>query len=50
MKRDVARKLAFLDFAQQDYVSAREGRGVENLIGAVDRAYAAAMARLPTPR
>ncbi|HMA31834.1 MAG TPA: ribosome biogenesis GTPase Der [Casimicrobiaceae bacterium] len=50
VKRDVARKLAFLDFAQQDYVSAREGRGVENLIGAVDRAYAAAMARLPTPR
>ena len=50
VKRDVARKLAFLDFAQQDYISAREGRGVENLIDAVDRAYAAAMARLPTPR
>ncbi|MDE2003318.1 MAG: ribosome biogenesis GTPase Der [Betaproteobacteria bacterium] len=50
VKRDVARKLAFLDFAQHDYISAREGRGVANLIDAVDRAYAAAMARLPTPR
>ncbi len=50
VKRDVGRKLAFLDFAQQDYISAREGRGVANLIDAVDRAYAAAMARLPTPR
>ena len=50
VKRDIARKLAFLDFAQQDYISAREGRGVAGLIDAVDRAYAAAMARLPTPR
>ncbi|MHB8493345.1 MAG: ribosome biogenesis GTPase Der [Casimicrobiaceae bacterium] len=50
VKRDVARKLAFLDFAQHDYISAREGRGVANLVDAVDHAYAAAMARLPTPR
>ena len=50
VKRDIARKLAFLDFAQHQYISAREGRGVAGLIDAVDRAYAAAMARLPTPR
>ncbi|MGC1817583.1 MAG: ribosome biogenesis GTPase Der, partial [Casimicrobiaceae bacterium] len=49
-KRDIARKLAFLEFASHHYISAREGRGVAELIGAVDRAYAAAMARLPTPR
>ena len=50
IKRDVARKLAFLSFAQHHYISAKERRGVEALLKSVDRAYAAAMARLPTPR
>ena len=50
VKRELARKLAFLDFAEQHYISARDGRGVEALLRAVDHAYAAAMARLPTPR
>jgi GTP-binding protein len=50
VKRDVERKLAFLDFAEQHAISARERRGVDALLRAVDRAYAAAMARLPTPR
>ena len=50
VKREFARKLAFLDFAEQHAISAREGRGVEALLRAVDHAYAAAMARLPTPR
>src|SRR6185437_10654268 len=50
VKRDVERKLAFLDFAEQHAISARERRGVDALLRAVDAAYAAAMARLPTPR
>ena len=50
IKRDIARKLAFLSFAQHHYISAKDGRGVEALLKSVDRAYAAAMARLPTPR
>ena len=50
VKRDIERKLAFLAFAQQHCISAREGRGVEALLAAVDDAYAAAMAKLPTPR
>src|SRR6185437_7665750 len=50
VKRDVERKLAFLDFAEQHAISARERRGVDALLRAVDRAYVAAMARLPTPR
>ena len=49
-KRELDRKLAFLAFAEQHYISAREGRGVEALLRSVDEAYAAAMARLPTPR
>jgi len=50
VKREFDRKLAFLAFAEQHYISAREGRGVDALLRAVDQAYAAAMARLPTPR
>jgi len=49
-KREFERKLAFLSFAERHTISAREGRGVDALLRAVDRAYAAAMARLPTPR
>jgi GTP-binding protein len=50
IKRDIARKLAFLDFADQHYISAQEGKGMKALMAAVDHAYNAAMARLPTPR
>ncbi len=50
VKREFARKLAFLDFAEHLAFSARDGRGTQALFAAVDRAYAAAMAKLPTPR
>ena len=48
--RDIERKLAFLAFADQRHIAAREGRGVSGLLKAVDAAYAAAMAKLSTPR
>jgi GTP-binding protein len=50
VKRDLDRKLAFLSFAQQHFISAREARGIDAVFASVDKAYAAAMARLPTPR
>ncbi|MET0203811.1 MAG: ribosome biogenesis GTPase Der [Casimicrobiaceae bacterium] len=50
VKRELDRKLAFLSFAQQHFISAREARGIDALFGSVDKAYAAAMVRLPTPR
>jgi GTP-binding protein len=50
VKRDIARKLAFLDFADHAFISAREGKGLKALLAAVDQAYKAAMARMPTPR
>ncbi|HSS45841.1 MAG TPA: ribosome biogenesis GTPase Der, partial [Burkholderiales bacterium] len=50
VKRDLAWKLKFLDFAQVHTISAREGQGLVALMKAVDAAYAAAMAKLPTPR
>ena len=48
--RDIERKLAFLAFADQRHIAAREGRGASGLLKAVDAAYAAAMAKLSTPR
>jgi len=48
--RDLERKLGFLAFAEQHQISARDGRGVEKVLHSVDAAYAAAMAKLPTPR
>jgi GTPase len=50
IKRELARKLEFLSFAPVHYISAREGRGLAELINSVDLAYAAAMAKLPTPK
>jgi GTP-binding protein len=50
VKRELSRKLAFLDFAAHHYMSAREARVVGVLMKSVDEAYAAAMAKLPTPR
>jgi GTP-binding protein len=50
LRRDLERKLGFLDFAELHMISALEGRGVTGLFKAVDRAYAAATAKLSTPR
>ncbi len=50
IKRGVARKLNFLSFAKFHYISAREGRGIGQLMDSVDRAYQAAMAKLSTPK
>ena len=50
IKREVDRRLGFLAFAQHHYISARTGTGLAALMRSVDAAYAAAMARLPTPK
>lgn len=50
VKSDLARKLGFLDFAAPLFLSALKGTGVNGLLPAVDGAYAAAMAKLSTPR
>jgi GTP-binding protein len=42
-------KVPFLDFAPQHFISARHGTGVGDLLGAVRRAYEAAMREMPTP-
>ena len=50
IKQEVARKLMFLGFAEQHFISALRGNGVAQVMGSIDRAYAAAMAKLPTPK
>ena len=49
-KSDLERKLAFLDFAEFVPISALKGTGLKALFTAVDQAYAAAMAKLSTPK
>ncbi|MFO1403060.1 MAG: ribosome biogenesis GTPase Der [Azonexus sp.] len=44
------RKLKFLDFASFHFISATENVGLDALFKSVDSAYAAAMAKLSTPR
>jgi GTP-binding protein len=50
IKQELAWKLGFLAFAEVHFVSAKSGKGMGGLMRAVDAAYAAAMARMPTPR
>jgi GTP-binding protein len=50
VKRDLDRKLGFLGFADTHFISAKHGRGIAALMKSVDAAYAAAMAKLSTPR
>jgi GTP-binding protein len=47
---DLERKLAFLDFAPFVPISALKGSGIKPLLAAVETAFAAAMAKLSTPR
>jgi GTP-binding protein len=44
------RKLKFLSFAKFHFVSARENIGLESIFKSVDAAFAAAMAKMSTPR
>lgn len=50
IKLDVARKLGFLSFARIHYISALKGSGVGVILKSVDAAFAAAMAKMSTPR
>ena len=50
VRREVERKLHFLDWARVHYIAASEGRGLGALMRSVEAAYRAAFARLPTPK
>ncbi len=50
IKIEIARKLNFLGFARVHHVSALKGMGIGSILGSVNKAYAAAMAKLSTPK
>jgi len=50
VKREIGRKLKFLDFAKFHYISALKKRGLTELFASVDGAYKAAMTKLSTPQ
>ncbi len=50
IKGELERKLGFLGFARTHFLTATEGKGVGALMRSVDEAYAAATAKLSTPR
>jgi GTP-binding protein len=50
VKSDLERKLFFLDFADFVPISARMGTGIKPLLKAADTAFAAAMAKIGTPK
>jgi GTP-binding protein len=50
VKRELARKMHFLDWAPQHFISARQGTGLAALMRSVQAAHRAAFARLPTPK
>jgi len=49
-KRDLERKMGFLDFAPHHFISAKSGQGVGPVLKSVRESFAAAMVKLPTPR
>ncbi|MFA6178233.1 MAG: ribosome biogenesis GTPase Der [Candidatus Methylopumilus sp.] len=50
IKREIDRKLQFLDFAKFHYISALRKKGLPELFNSVDGAYKAAFAKLSTPQ
>jgi len=50
VREELRWKLGFLGFAETHMISAKQGRGLEALLRSVDAAYAAAMAKLSTPK
>jgi GTP-binding protein len=50
IKREIDRKLGFLAFAKLHFISALKASGIAPLMKSIDAAYAAAMAKRPTPQ
>lgn len=50
IRRDLSRKLSFLDFTKFHFISALKGKGVGELLATIDTVYASASANLSTPK
>ncbi|AJP48948.1 GTP-binding protein Der [Rugosibacter aromaticivorans] len=50
VKESIEQRLNFLGFAHVHYISAIKGQGIAGVLSSVDKAYAAAMAKMATPK
>ncbi|MBP6562770.1 MAG: ribosome biogenesis GTPase Der, partial [Neisseriaceae bacterium] len=50
IKKDIDRKLYFLDFAKFHHISALKERGIPDLFKSINQAYTAAMLKMATPK
>ncbi|WP_066565395.1 ribosome biogenesis GTPase Der [Snodgrassella sp. CFCC 13594] len=50
LKRDINRKLYFLEFAKFHFISALKEKGIDGLFDSIQAAYDAAMIKMPTPK
>ena len=50
IKKDIERKLHFLDFAKFHFISALKERGIDGLFASIQAAYDAAFIKMPTPK
>ncbi|HEX5613163.1 MAG TPA: ribosome biogenesis GTPase Der [Burkholderiales bacterium] len=50
VRAELQYKIGFLGFAELHFISAKEGKGLREVMRSVDAAYASAMAKLPTPK
>ena len=50
VKNDMKRKLQFLDFAQFNYISALQKKGIGEVFKSINQAYTSAFIKLPTPK
>jgi GTP-binding protein len=50
VRKELDRRLAFVDFAELHFISALHGTGVGNIFTAINKAYAAATKKLSTPK
>lgn len=50
VKRDIERRLDFVNYAKIHFISALHGSGVGDLYGSIDRAYESAMSKWSTPK
>ena len=50
IKREIKRRLRFIDYAEVHFVSAKKGVGVQKLLNSVDKAYRSSIATFPTSK
>jgi len=50
VKKELNRRLTFINFAEQHFISALHGTGINNIFTSINKAYHSATKKLPTPQ